>query len=317
MSRTDYPVDVRADYPEQSSRGWAALTIFWLKFFALIPHGIILVFLGIAQWIVAFIAQFAVAFRGEYPVGMFGFVAGVLRWQTRVVMFVFSLNDRYPPFTLQPVDDYPGDVVVEHPARPSRLYAGFTIAVQLLGFIALVWIAVWLIDHADTFASLSANGNTGFTYQFNLPSGGSGLLLRQLAALPHFVVLAFVGIAAFVLWFAVQWVILFVARFPRGMWDVVAGYVRWYTRVNAYALGVVDRYPPFTFDPSIGADAPATSWPAAPPPGGPPMPPPSWPSAPPPPQVPQTPPAAWPTAPPPPSPRPEGPPPEERSSQDG
>ena len=65
--------------------------------------------------------------------------------------------------------------------------------------------------------------------------------------------LIFVGIAAFVLWFVVQWVILFGATFPRGMWDVVAGYVRWYTRVNAYALGLVDRYPPFTLNPSITA----------------------------------------------------------------
>lgn len=61
----DYPVDIRADYPERSSRGWAALTIFWIKFFALIPHGIVLVFLGIAQWVVALVAQFVVVFGGS------------------------------------------------------------------------------------------------------------------------------------------------------------------------------------------------------------------------------------------------------------
>ena len=64
--------------------------------------------------------------------------------------------------------------------------------------------------------------------------------------------LVFLGIAAFVIWFVVQWVILFVARFPCGMWDIVAGYVRWVTRVNAYALGLVDCYPPFSMSPSIG-----------------------------------------------------------------
>ena len=85
--------------------------------------------------------------------------------------------------------------------------------------------------------------------------------------------LVFVGIAAFVLWFVVQWVILFGATFPRGMWDVVAGYVRWYTRVNAYALGLVDRYPPFSFNPSLTAAPPvAASWPAAPPAAPPPAP---------------------------------------------
>lgn len=305
MSRSDYPVDVRADYPERSSRGWAALTIFWIKFLALIPHGIILVFLGIAQWVVAFVAQFVVAFKGEYPAGMHSFVTGVLRWQTRVTTFLFSLNDRYPPFTLQPVADYPADVVAERPAQPSRLYAAFTIVVQVLGFIAFIWLAVWLIDNADTWATDTST----YRYQFNLPSwSGSGLLLRQLAAIPHYIVLAFIGIAVFVLWVIVQWVILFVARFPRGMWDVVAGYVRWYTRVTAYALGLVDRYPPFTFEPSITGGMPpsptAASWPAAPPSGGPTAPAPSWPPAPP------APPGAGSTAPPPPpSARPAAPPP--------
>ena len=280
----DYPVDVRADYPERSSRGWAALTIFWIKFFALIPHGIVLVFLGIAQWVVAFVAQFVVVFRGEYPAGMHEFVTGVLRWQTRVTAFVLSLDDRYPPFALKPAHDYPVDVVVERPAQPSRAYAAFTILVQIIGLIALIWIAAWLIDHADTIASWSTDGS--YEYQLNLPSwGGGGLLLRQLAALPHYVVLVFVGIAAFVLWFVVQWVILFGATFPRGMWDVVAGYVRWYTRVNAYALGLVDRYPPFSFNPSLTAAPPAAaSWPAAPAAAPPPAPAaPSGPEAPPPP----------------------------------
>ena len=280
MAPSDYPVDVRADYPERSSRGWAALTIFWIKFFALIPHGIVLIFLGIAQWVVAFIAQFVVAFKGEYPAGMHEFITGVLRWQTRVTAFVLSVDDRYPPFTLKPADDYPVDVVAERPPQPSRVYAAFTIVVQILSFIALIWFAAWLIDHADSMASWSTDGS--YNYQFNLQSwGGSGLLLRQLAVIPHYFVLIFVGIAAFVLWFVVQWVILFGATFPRGMWDVVAGYVRWYARVNAYALGLVERYPPFTLTPSITAAQPAAAaWPAAPPPAPEAA---SWPAAPPPP----------------------------------
>ena len=34
MALDDYPVDVRADYPERSSRGWAVLTILWIKVLA-------------------------------------------------------------------------------------------------------------------------------------------------------------------------------------------------------------------------------------------------------------------------------------------
>lgn len=274
MDVRDYPVDVRADYPPRSSRLWAVLTIFWIKPFALIPHGVVLIFLGIAQFVVALVAQFVVAFKGEYPAGIHDFVTGVLRWQTRVSAFFFSVTDRYPPFTLQPVPDYPVDVVVRRPSALSRTYAVFTIVVEVLAVVGGVWLAIWLIGNADTVASWTTSDGGEVSYQYNFPTvAGGGLLLRQLGAIPHYFVLIFLGIAAFVLWFIVQWVILFAARFPYGMWDIVAGYVRWATRVSAYALGLIDRYPPFSMSPSVGGGQGAqlsppppmtATWPQAP-----------------------------------------------------
>jgi hypothetical protein len=241
MALSDYPIDVRVDYPERSSRGWAALTILLIKFLALIPHFFILVFLGIAQFVVALIAQVAVAVSGEYPPGMFAFVTGVLRWGTRVAAFILSLDDRYPPFTLQPVDDYPVDVAVERPAQSSRLYALFTVIVEVIALAGGITLAVYLARHHGS--GMRSGGPYNFT-----GNAGTGLLLRQIAALPHLIVLFFLGIAVFVLWVIVQWVILFSARYPRGMFDFVAGFVRWQTRVSAYALGLSDRYPPFTLE---------------------------------------------------------------------
>ena len=274
MDVRDYPVDVRADYPQRSSRLWAVLTIFWIKGLALIPHVFCLFFLGIAQFFVALVAQFVVAFKGEYPAGMHEFVTGVLRWQTRVSAFFLTVTDRYPPFSLQPVADYPVDVVTVRPEQPSRTYAIFTIIVEILAIAGGIWLAIWFIGHADTFQSTfssSSSNGTNVNFQFNSPTfGGGGLLLRQLAAIPHIFVLFFVGIAAIVLWIVVQWVVLFVARFPYGMWDIVAGYVRWYTRVTAYTLGLIDCYPPFSLRGSIaGGEGALTS--AAPPPPPPPM----------------------------------------------
>ena len=267
MAIGDYPADFRADYPPQSSRGWAALTILLIKLLALIPHAFLLVFLGIAQWVVAFIAQFVVAFKGEYPAGMHEFVTGVLRWGTRVASFALSLTDKYPPFSMQPMADYPVDIVVQRPSAPSRVYAAFTIVVQVLALIGAAWLAIWMIRNADTLASWSSDGSGSNTFQWNFSSGGSGLLLRQIAAIPHYFVLAFLGIAVFFIWFVVQWIILFVARYPAGLYEVTEGYMRWTTRVSAYALGLIDRYPPFTLSPSLTAQAPPAappSWPAAP-----------------------------------------------------
>jgi hypothetical protein len=43
------------------------------------------------------------------------------------------------------------------------------------------------------------------------------------------------------------------------MFDLVAGIVRWETRVNGYALGLSDRYPPSTLEPSLTAAASASA----------------------------------------------------------
>ena len=47
MALNDYPIDFRVDYPERSSRGWAALTILLIKFLTLIPHFFVLFFLRV------------------------------------------------------------------------------------------------------------------------------------------------------------------------------------------------------------------------------------------------------------------------------
>jgi hypothetical protein len=72
-------------------------------------------------------------------------------------------------------------------------------------------------------------------------------LVKWFLAIPHFVVLFFLSIAAFfvvmVAWFA----ILFTGRYPRALFDFIVGVGRWWLRVDAYAfLLVTDRYPPFS-----------------------------------------------------------------------
>jgi hypothetical protein len=72
-------------------------------------------------------------------------------------------------------------------------------------------------------------------------------LVKWLLAVPHYVVLAFLAIAAcgcvIIAWFA----ILLTGRYPRSLFDFVVGVFRWWLRVTAYAfLLTSDRYPPFS-----------------------------------------------------------------------
>ncbi|MBI2633742.1 MAG: DUF4389 domain-containing protein [Parcubacteria group bacterium] len=97
-----YPVELSIKYPEKSSRWLALAAIFFLvpKFFLLLPHLIIIYFLGLAGFIAFFVAQIAVLFTGKYPRGLYDFVLGTQRWQVRVNCYFFGLTDQYPPFRL-------------------------------------------------------------------------------------------------------------------------------------------------------------------------------------------------------------------------
>ncbi len=75
-------------------------------------------------------------------------------------------------------------------------------------------------------------------------------LVKWFLAIPHYIVLFFLWLAAIVVvviaWFAV----LFTGRYPRGMFEFVEGVMRWTNRVVAYAFVLVtDRYPPFSLNP--------------------------------------------------------------------
>ncbi|MBI2850120.1 MAG: DUF4389 domain-containing protein [Chloroflexi bacterium] len=72
-------------------------------------------------------------------------------------------------------------------------------------------------------------------------------LVKWLLAVPHYIVLIFLFLAAIVSLVIAWFAILFTGRYPRGLFDFVVGVSRWSLRVDAYAfLLVTDRYPPFS-----------------------------------------------------------------------
>jgi len=71
-------------------------------------------------------------------------------------------------------------------------------------------------------------------------------IVKLLLAIPHLVVLGFLGIAVCFVLLAAWVMIIFTGRYPRSLFDFVVGVNRWSTRVSLYLSLVTDRYPPFT-----------------------------------------------------------------------
>jgi hypothetical protein len=75
-------------------------------------------------------------------------------------------------------------------------------------------------------------------------------LVKWFLAIPHYIVLVFLGFAAVVCIVIAWFAILFTGRYPRDLFDFVVGVGRWSVRVSAYAfLLATDRYPPFSLRP--------------------------------------------------------------------
>jgi hypothetical protein len=104
MLRDEYPPFGTGDYPVRFSAGDVPdvrdRVSVAFRFFLLIPHVIVLFFIGIAWWVTAIISWFAILFTGAYPEGLYRFAVGYLRWSIRVEAYAILMRDEYPPFSL-------------------------------------------------------------------------------------------------------------------------------------------------------------------------------------------------------------------------
>jgi Domain of unknown function (DUF4389) len=101
----------------------------------------------------------------------------------------------------------------------------------------------------------STDEHQAVALDFAYPDARQGLnrwlpLVKWFLAIPHYVVLAFLWIAAIVAVIIAWFAILFTGRYPRGLFDFVLGVFRWTNRVITYAFVLVtDQYPPFRLKP--------------------------------------------------------------------
>ena len=218
-----YPLSVRGFF-DQPSRG------LWLvKWLLLIPHYIILVFLWLAFWIVTVIAFFAILFTTRYPKGLFDFNVGVIRWSWRVSFYGYTAlaTDRYPPFTLADVPDYPARLDIDYPQQLNR------------------WLPLvkWLLAFPQ-YILVGALVGSGYVVATSMQDGRAVSLFHPQ---PDRRVCADRGYRDAV-------------HYPLspGLFDLAVGINRWGYRLLVYVALMTDRYPPFRLDQgSIDPEGPA------------------------------------------------------------
>jgi uncharacterized protein DUF4389 len=110
-------------------------------------------------------------------------------------------------------------------------------------------VGVYLALMSDRYPSTDDHQSVHLEYRY--PDAARDLnrwlpLVKWVLAIPHYVVLFFLDIAAFFVVIVAWFVIVFTAGYPRGMFDFVEGVIRWNVRVTGYAFTLVtDQYPPF------------------------------------------------------------------------
>lgn len=119
---------------------------------------------------------------------------------------------------------------------------------ELQRFSNRVGIYLALMD--DRYPSTTEHQSVHLDYDY--PDAARDLnrwlpLVKWFLAIPHYVVLFFLDIAAVFVVIAAWFAILFTGSYPRGIFDFVEGVIRWHNRVFGYAFTLVtDRYPPFS-----------------------------------------------------------------------
>lgn len=213
MQSSSYPVTFAVDYPERSLD---RVTTFF-RLFTVIPIAIVLGAVSGGSWQSA--SQDRIDAAGNNAT-LLVVSAGGLLFFGPLLMILF--RQKYPRWW-------------------------FEWNLELQRFSNRVGVYLALMD--DRYPSTDDHQSVHLDYPY--PDVARDLnrwlpLVKWLLAIPHYIVLVFLGLAAFVAVIIAWFAILFTGTYPRGLFDFVEGVFRWSNRVSGYAVTLVtDEYPPF------------------------------------------------------------------------
>jgi hypothetical protein len=193
------------------------LTVFFRLILA-IPLIIWLVLWGIAAFVVSFVLWLAVLINREAPKNLHDFVAGYIRYATRVGAYVLLAANPYPGFRVRP--GYPVDLEIDPPLQQSRWSGFFRLFLALPALALAAALGAGLSFGSPGSSSQSARGEES-VYYGAVSLGGAAT------------------VAAFLAWFF----ILARGRAPRGVRDLTAYALGYGAQASGYLLLLTPRYP--------------------------------------------------------------------------
>ncbi len=171
-------------HQDEYSRIELLLRTFFGWIYIIIPHVFLLFFIGIAAFVIKFLAFWVVLFTGKYPSGFFNFQVNLYRWSMRLTARLYNLSDGYPAFGLNATDDSVS-LEISNPEKISRLLLivrilfGFIYVLIPHGFIlffrgiatfVLLFLAWWIVLITGKFPAGFHSFITG-TIRWNLRIG--------------------------------------------------------------------------------------------------------------------------------------------------
>jgi hypothetical protein len=129
-----------------------------VKWLLAMPHAVALIFVGLAM-LLAYLPSVAVVLvTGRYPLNVFRFMTGGVRWFMQVIAYLYLLTDAYPPFSLRDNQTYTVRFDLDYPpggrvARWRPLAAWLLVIPQILA-LSLVYISVYLMVLLGLFSIL-------------------------------------------------------------------------------------------------------------------------------------------------------------------
>jgi hypothetical protein len=139
-SDPSYPVTAGLDSPLEVAR-WRVIG----NIIMAIPHLIVLYVLQLVAELFTIAGWFAILFTGNLPPGIGTFIAGVHRYQWRVITFILFLREPYPSFSIPSGYAEPGGDVAWLNVVPAEHYSRLAVFFRFLLIIPQALFGIVLV----------------------------------------------------------------------------------------------------------------------------------------------------------------------------